>query len=41
MQITATALAQQLGGDVLGDGATLLTGFGAADRAGTGDLTFA
>jgi UDP-3-O-[3-hydroxymyristoyl] glucosamine N-acyltransferase len=41
MQITATSLAQQLGGDVLGDGATPLTGFGASDRAGPGDLTFA
>ncbi len=41
MTFTAAQLAAQLQGEVSGDGATLLTGFAAADRAGPGDLTFA
>ncbi len=41
MQITASDLAQQLGGELSGDGETLLTGFASADRAQTGDITFA
>ena len=38
---TATQLAQQLGAELVGDGALQLTGFAPADRAQAGDLTFA
>ncbi len=38
---TAAEIARQLGGEVLGDGTLLLTGFAPADRAQSGDLTFA
>jgi UDP-3-O-[3-hydroxymyristoyl] glucosamine N-acyltransferase len=38
---TAAQLAQQLDGEVLGDGAVQLSGFAPADRAGAGDLVFA
>ena len=41
MAFTAAALAAQLNGEVIGDGAVLLTGFTSADRARAGDLTFA
>ncbi|MSU65712.1 MAG: UDP-3-O-(3-hydroxymyristoyl)glucosamine N-acyltransferase [Opitutus sp.] len=41
MNFTAAQLAEQLQGEVVGDGAVRLTGFAAADRAGPGDLTFA
>jgi UDP-3-O-[3-hydroxymyristoyl] glucosamine N-acyltransferase len=41
MLFTAAEIARQLQGKVLGDGATLLTGFAPADRAQAGDLTFA
>ena len=41
MTIDASALAKQLGGELSGDGATLLTGFTSAERARAGDLTFA
>jgi UDP-3-O-[3-hydroxymyristoyl] glucosamine N-acyltransferase len=41
MTITTSALAQQLGGTVQGDGSLLLTGFSHADHATEGDLTFA
>ena len=41
MQLTAADLAQQLGGQLSGDGSTVLTGFTSADRARPGDLTFA
>jgi len=39
--ITAAQLASHLRGEVIGDGATPLTGFAAADRARPGDVTFA
>ena len=38
---TATELAQQLGGEVVGDGSLELTGFAPADGARAGHLTFA
>jgi UDP-3-O-[3-hydroxymyristoyl] glucosamine N-acyltransferase len=41
MQITTASLALQLGGQLSGDGDTLLTSFSSADRAGPGDLIFA
>ena len=41
MTFTATQIAEQLKGEVIGDGAVLLTGFAAADLARAGDLTFA
>lgn len=41
MQITTADLARQLGGEVLGDGDTLLTGFASTDHARDGDLVFA
>jgi UDP-3-O-[3-hydroxymyristoyl] glucosamine N-acyltransferase len=41
MQITTAELARQLGGEIIGDGDVVLTGFTSADRAGAGDLTFA
>jgi UDP-3-O-[3-hydroxymyristoyl] glucosamine N-acyltransferase len=41
MKYTAAELAAQLGGEVMGDPATVLTGFAPADRAQVGDLTFA
>lgn len=41
MQITAADLAQQLGGEITGDGATVLTGFTSVDRAHPGDLVYA
>jgi UDP-3-O-[3-hydroxymyristoyl] glucosamine N-acyltransferase len=41
MQITTADLARQLGGEVIGDGNALLTGFSSAERAIAGDLTFA
>jgi UDP-3-O-[3-hydroxymyristoyl] glucosamine N-acyltransferase len=41
MTITAADLARQLQGEVVGDGATAITGFAPADTAKAGDLTFA
>jgi UDP-3-O-[3-hydroxymyristoyl] glucosamine N-acyltransferase len=41
MQITTAALALQLGGEVIGNGEALLSGFSSADQAKAGDLTFA
>ena len=41
MPFTAAQIAKQLQGQVFGDGATVLTGFAPAERARTGDLTFA
>jgi UDP-3-O-[3-hydroxymyristoyl] glucosamine N-acyltransferase len=41
MPFTAAQIAQHLGGEVLGDPALPLTGFAPADRAQSGDLTFA
>ena len=41
MTFTAAQLAEKLRGEVLGDGATVLTGFASADAAQVGDLTFA
>jgi UDP-3-O-[3-hydroxymyristoyl] glucosamine N-acyltransferase len=41
MSTTAADLAKQLQGEVLGDGATILTGLAPADTARAGDLTFA
>ncbi len=38
---TAAQIAERVRGEVLGDGATLLTGFSSADLARAGDLTFA
>lgn len=38
---TVAQLAAQIGGEVLGDGAVMLTGIAPADCAGAGDLTFA
>ena len=41
MKITAAAIAEQLRGEVHGDGSIELTGFAPADTARPGDLTFA
>jgi len=41
MILTAASVAEQLQGEVLGDGQTQLKGFAPADRAQAGDLTFA
>src|SRR5438309_9010855 len=41
MPFTVSEIAQQLSGEVLGDGSLLLKGFAPADRAQVGDLTFA
>ena len=41
MSFTATQLAAQLHGEVLGDGSVAITGFAPADAARAGDLTFA
>ncbi len=41
MPFTAAQIAEQLGGEVLGDGSVPLTGFAPADCACAGDLTFA
>ena len=41
MNLTANEIAQKVDGNILGDGATKLTGFAKADAAATGDLTFA
>jgi UDP-3-O-[3-hydroxymyristoyl] glucosamine N-acyltransferase len=41
MSITASQLAEQLRGEVLGDGSVQLNGFAPADSARPGDLTFA
>ena len=41
MHITATELARQLGGELDGDGSIFLTGFGSAEGALPGELTFA
>lgn len=41
MTYTAAQIAQQLNGEVIGDGQVVLTGFTSADRAKPGDLTFA
>ena len=41
MSFTAAAIARQLQGEVLGDGNIVLKGFAPADRAQSGDLTFA
>jgi len=41
MPFTAAQLAEQLNGQVIGDGTVVITGFTSADRARPGDLTFA
>jgi UDP-3-O-[3-hydroxymyristoyl] glucosamine N-acyltransferase len=41
MSFTAAQIAEQLGGELIGDGTVLLTGFTSADLARPGDLTFA
>jgi UDP-3-O-[3-hydroxymyristoyl] glucosamine N-acyltransferase len=41
MPVTAAQIAEQLKGEVIGDGSTPLTGFAPADSARAGDLTFA
>ena len=41
MSFTAAQIAEQLRGEVLGDGSVTLTGFAAAENARPGDLTFA
>jgi len=41
MPYTATEIAAQLQGEVIGDGSVVLNGFAPADHAGPGDLTFA
>ena len=41
MPFTAAQIAEQLQGDVLGDGSVSITGFAPADSARAGDLTFA
>ena len=41
MKFTASQIAEQLRGEVLGDGSVELTGFASADLARPGDLTFA
>jgi UDP-3-O-[3-hydroxymyristoyl] glucosamine N-acyltransferase len=41
MPITASQIAEQLQGEVVGDGTVELLGFAAADKAREGDLTFA
>jgi len=41
MIYTAAHIAEQLDGEIIGDGTVALTGFSSADRAGPGDLTFA
>lgn len=41
MPFTAAEIAAQLGGEVVGDRSVLLTGFAPADKAVSGDLTFA
>lgn len=41
MSFTTAEIAKQLDGEVLGDGAAVLTGFATADAAKAGDLTFA
>jgi UDP-3-O-[3-hydroxymyristoyl] glucosamine N-acyltransferase len=41
MPFTAAQIAEQLGGEVIGDGSIPLTGFAPADCARAGDLTFA
>lgn len=41
MSFTAAQIAEQLRGEVHGDGSTVLTGFAPADSARAGDLTFA
>ena len=41
MPYTAAEIAKRLGGELRGDGSTVLNGFAPADRARAGDLTFA
>jgi UDP-3-O-[3-hydroxymyristoyl] glucosamine N-acyltransferase len=41
MPFTAAEIAQELGGELKGDGSVLLRGFAPADKAKSGDLTFA
>ena len=41
MPFTAAEIAQQIGGEVVGDGSALITGFAPASAARPGDLTFA
>ncbi len=41
ISFTASQIAERVQGQVLGDGATPLTGLSSADHAGAGDLTFA
>ena len=41
MSLTASQVADQLRGEIIGDGTIRLTGFGPADSAKSGDLTFA
>lgn len=40
-RFTAAEIARRLGGELIGDGSLLLTGFAPADAARSGDLTFA
>lgn len=41
MSITAAQIAEQVRGELLGDGSVTITGFAAANQARSGDLTFA
>lgn len=41
MAFTAAEIASRLGGEIIGDGSTVLTGFAPAQSAAGGDLTFA
>src|SRR2546421_432790 len=41
MPFTAAQIAKQLGGEVIGDGSVQLIGLAPADKARTGELTFA
>ena len=41
MTFTVSQIAEQLRGEVLGDGAVEITGFASAELARPGDLTFA
>ena len=41
MPFTASQIAERVRGEVLGDGSVELTGLAPADRAKSGDLTFA
>ena len=41
MTLTITQIADRVGGEVVGDASTQITGFSPADAARNGDLTFA